>query len=274
MLNKVHFISGLPRSGSTLLSAVLRQNPKFQSDITGPLATMCMAVHQKISGNSEFSVLFDEKRCAQVLRGMFEAYYAQVPSGSVIFDTNRSWTGRAALLGTLYPECRIICCVREIGWILDSIERMRVKNPLILSKLFGQPSHTIDSIYSRVEALMNSESGLIGASWSTLREAWFSEAARRLILIPYEALVKEPARTLRRLYEELNEPFFEHDFQNVVYDAPDYDANLGMPGLHTVQKVVEHRERRPVIPPDVFSKYDKTHFWAKADLNVRNVTIL
>jgi hypothetical protein len=26
---RLHFISGLPRSGSTLLSAILRQNPRF-----------------------------------------------------------------------------------------------------------------------------------------------------------------------------------------------------------------------------------------------------
>jgi sulfotransferase len=29
MRNRFHFISGLPRSGSTLLAALLRQNPRF-----------------------------------------------------------------------------------------------------------------------------------------------------------------------------------------------------------------------------------------------------
>ena len=29
MENRIHFISGLPRAGSTLLAAVLRQNPDF-----------------------------------------------------------------------------------------------------------------------------------------------------------------------------------------------------------------------------------------------------
>jgi sulfotransferase len=29
MQNGIHFISGLPRSGSTLLAAILRQNPRF-----------------------------------------------------------------------------------------------------------------------------------------------------------------------------------------------------------------------------------------------------
>src|SRR5262249_17029280 len=107
MLETVHFISGLPRSGSTLLSALLRQNPRFHTDITGPLAPMCGAIHHRISGTGEFSVLFDDARCAQMLRGLFDSYYAHVPPGHAAFDTNRTWTSRAALLGKLYPKCRI-----------------------------------------------------------------------------------------------------------------------------------------------------------------------
>ncbi|MEG5055281.1 MULTISPECIES: sulfotransferase [unclassified Microcoleus] len=34
---KAHFISGLPRSGSTLLAALLRQNPRFHSAMTSPV---------------------------------------------------------------------------------------------------------------------------------------------------------------------------------------------------------------------------------------------
>jgi sulfotransferase len=271
MFNNVHFISGLPRSGSTLLAALLRQNPKFHADITGPVSLLTGVIHQRIGGNGEFSVLFDEKRCAQMLRGVFDTYYAHVAGGSVLFDTNRAWTSRTALLGNLYPNCKIICCVREIGWIIDSLERMRITNPLKLSKLFQQAG---ESIYTRVDALMHSETGLIGSAWSMLREAWFSEAANRLIVISYDMLVREPGETLRKLYRHIGESHFEHDFRNVEYDAPDYDSNLGMPGLHTVHRVVEYRERQPVIPPDIFTKYAKTHFWANLDLNPRGVTIL
>ncbi|HEX8778946.1 MAG TPA: sulfotransferase, partial [Rhodanobacter sp.] len=35
---KFHFISGLPRSGSTLLAAILKQNPRFRAGMTSPLA--------------------------------------------------------------------------------------------------------------------------------------------------------------------------------------------------------------------------------------------
>jgi sulfotransferase len=272
MLNSVHFIAGLPRSGSTLLAALLRQNPAFHADITGPVAQLCGLMHQTIGGSGEFSVMFDEARCAQMLRGLFEIYYAHVPPGRVIFDTNRTWAARLPLLGALYGQCRVLCCVREIGWILDSIERMRAKNPLKLSKLFSP--HSSESIYSRVDALMNSESGLVGLAWSALREAWFGADAGRLIVIPYDVLVREPEKALRVIYRELGEPYYEHDFRRVHYQAPEYDEHLGVEGLHTVRPVVEWRERQPTIPPDLFTRYARSQFWENPELNVRGVTIV
>jgi sulfotransferase len=189
-----------------------------------------------------------------------------------VFDTNRAWTGKAALLSTLYPESRIICCVREIGWIIDSIENMLRQHPLQPSRMLN--FQTGSSVYGRAETLMNSDNGLIGLAWSSLRQAWFSEYAKRLIVINYDKLVREPQLIVKRLYEELHEPLFQHDFNHVIYDEPDYDASMGMPGLHKVREKVEYQKREPCIPPDIFAKYADAGFWLKSDMNRRGVTIL
>jgi sulfotransferase len=275
MPTQFHFISGLPRAGSTLLSAILKQNPRFSAAMTSPVAALLGAIQLKMIGG-EFGVFFDDEKRALVLKAIFESYHADrtstLASPPVVFDTNRSWTGRMALLANLYPQAKIICCVRSIAWIIDSIESMLAKNPLQLSRVFNfQPG---SSVYGRTEILMNSDKGLIGLPWSTLREAWFGDYADRLVIVPYDHLVKAPERTLERLYRVLGEPYFPHDFGNVVYDEPDYDAHIGMPGLHTVRQKVEHRERRPVIPPDIFSKYATAHFWENREINPRGVTII
>jgi sulfotransferase len=271
MVTGLHLISGLPRSGSTLLCALLRQNPRFTAAMTSPVGALCSSVHKKMCGG-EFAVFFDDDKRAAMLRGIFESYYTDVQPDHVVFDTNRTWTGKAALLRVLYPGSRIICCVRDTGWIIDSVERMLAKNPLQLSRIFQfQPGA---SVYARVETLMNSENGLIGLAWSNFREAWFGDEAKRLIVVPYDHLVRAPRQILRQLYDELGEPWFEHDMNNVEYDEPDYDAQLGMPGLHRVRQKVEHQARRPCIPPDLFAKYAHTHFWEKPELNTRGVRVL
>src|SRR5262245_45264352 len=103
--------------------------------MTSPVATLIGALMPKMSGANEFAVFFNDELRRAVLRGVVDSYYAEVPGRHVVVDTNRSWTGRSALLAELYPESRIICCVREIGWINDSIERMLHKIPLRLSKI-------------------------------------------------------------------------------------------------------------------------------------------
>ncbi len=240
--------------------------------MTSPVASLLAAVLPKIRGGSEFAVFFNDGNRARILRALFDGYYPEAAAERVVFDTNRIWTARAALLSRLYPASRIICCVRDIAWIIDSLERMLRKNPLQMSRIFGfQPGA---SIYSRVETLMNSENGLIGLPWSSLREAWFSEDSKRLILVDYDRLTKEPEATLHRLYQELGQPWFAHDFDRVEYDEPDFDAHLGMPGLHTVRAKVTPAAREFSIPPDLVSKYAPSSFWANPKLNPRGVLIL
>jgi sulfotransferase len=268
----IHLISGLPRSGSTLLSALLRQNPRFHAGVASPVAVLCAKLQEAMSEGREFAAFFSDDRRRALLRGLFDSYYGHLPSNSVIFDSSRSWTGKTALLGELLPEARIICCVREVAWILDSVERLVRRNALQLSTLFGRKAG--GSIYSRIESLMNPDTGLVGLAWSSLREAWFSESAVKLIVIRYESLVRQPRSVMSQLYEELKEPGFSHDFDNVVYDEPFYDAQIGLPGLHRVLPRVEYRERDICLPIDIVNKYADVNFWNNLKLNPRGVLIL
>ena len=259
MQRTFHFISGLPRSGSTLLCAVLRQNPRFGAAMTSPMASIALSLVDEMSPPSQFAPFFDDDRRCAVLHGLFDAYYGPASGGQVVFDTNRIWTGNIALLARLFPTCRILCCVRDIGWIIDSVERMLRRNPLQASRIFE--GRQLRTIYARVEALMNADIGFIGAAWGNLREAWFSEFADRLLLLSYEGFVRDPAGAMRNLYEALDEPLFAHDFDHLEYDEASYDTALGMPGLHRVQARIAVAERAPTIPPDIFNKYAANAFW-------------
>jgi sulfotransferase len=74
MARTIHFISGLPRAGSTLLCALLRQNPRFAASMTSPVVSLVNALMPNIGGGNEFSVFFDDERRRAILRGLFDAY--------------------------------------------------------------------------------------------------------------------------------------------------------------------------------------------------------
>ncbi len=136
MIRCVHAILGLPRSGSTLLAALLRQNPAFVAGMTTPMFMLVNTFLDQVSPGREFSNFFDEDRRVSVLRSMFDGYYGALASGKIVFDTNRSWPPRSTILQRVYPANRIICCVRDVGWILDSFERVLRESPLHVSRIF------------------------------------------------------------------------------------------------------------------------------------------
>src|ERR1700727_2202459 len=133
---KLHFISGLPRAGSTLLSALLKQNPRFHAHMSGPLGTIFDALLGAMSGRSEFSLFINDAQRARILRGIFSDFYADTTK-EVVFDTSRAWCSRLPALKTLFPDAKMIVCVREIGWIVDSIERLIQKNAVQPSSIFN-----------------------------------------------------------------------------------------------------------------------------------------
>jgi sulfotransferase len=52
MTKQFHFISGLPRSGSTLLSALLLQNPRFHAGMTSPVGTLFSGMLNQFSAEA------------------------------------------------------------------------------------------------------------------------------------------------------------------------------------------------------------------------------
>ena len=270
MDNGNHFISGLPRSGSTLLAALLRQNPVLHANITSPVSSMVGAMLAEMSASNEGSVFFDEAQRAAVLRGLFQNYYHAIASTRTVFDTSRSWTTRLDLLSRLFPDAKMICCVRPVPWIIDSIERLLRHNPFELSKIFGFEQG--GTVYSRAEGLM-SPAGMIGFALNGLKQAMHSDQAHRLMLLPYDTLVGDPAAAMAAIYTFTGLPPFRHDFDAVTFDAGEFDARLGTPGLHHVRRQVRAIARETILPPDLWERFERTSIWRMPEFNTTRIPI-
>lgn len=253
----IHFISGLPRSGSTLLAAILRQNPKFSAGMTSPVAGLFRAMEDATSGSVETSLFVSEDQRQTLLRNIVLGFHAGADGD--VFDTSRMWCARLPILARLFPEAKIIACVRELGWIFDSFERLYRNNGMRPSGIYGWD--TSGTVYTRTMALAAS-SGVVGYALDALREATASsEAHGRLMLVDYESLCKFPRAEVSSIYEFIGEPYFEHDFSQVEYEAGEFDRQLGAEGLHTVCGRVEWRPRHSILPPQLFHRFDGDAFW-------------
>lgn len=258
MVETLHFISGLPRSGSTLLAALLRQNPRFHADMMGPMANLLDGIVSQVSAGSEISAMVSTEQRGRILRGLFDSFYADY-SEEVIFDTNRAWTAQLSTVMQLFPNAKVICCVRDVSWIMDSLEQRFRANSFENTKLFNSAGERA-TVYTRVETLAR-PSRLVGFAYQALREACWSEHASNLMIVDYDILVQRPKDVMQLIYKFIDEPYYDHDFDNVEYDKPSFDANLGLLGMHKVHRKVGKRSRRTILPPDLFERYSNMAFW-------------
>lgn len=264
-MKKYHFISGLPRSGSTMLSGVLIQNPDFQAGMSSPVSSIINGCLEQIGAGSEFYSFFDDQRRISLCNAIFESYY-ELSDKKVIFDTSRMWTAKMHQLVELFDDFKVICLVRNPAWIMDSFEKIYRKNPFDYSKMFNPGTRM--TVYSRCESLVN---GVLGMPLTALKEAFYGEYSDRLLLVDYDLLAQFPKKSMQLIYDFLKIPYFEHDFDNVEFSQDEFDYSIGVKGLHTVKRKVEFQQRRSILPPDLFQKYSEMAFWKDTAGSAANV---
>lgn len=255
-MKQYYFISGLPRSGSTLFSAILRQNPEFYADISSPVeAFIGSSIDLVTTSESKLTISQDQRK--NILHGVFEGYYKHIDK-PVIFDSCRLWTKRTNVLKALFPYTKVLCPVRDIVSILNSFEVISSKNPFY-SKTTAKNT---DNVFARCDGMMDKNGGIVAGPWILLQEG-YALNPDMIHFIEYEKLCKEPEKTIRGVYEFLEKPYYSHDYDNVEYSNEKYDKICNLENLHTVRKKVEYKPPRNVLPPEIVKKYQEMNmeFW-------------
>lgn len=256
-MKKYHFISGLPRSGSTLLTSILNQNPRFHSRISNPLARFVKSVVTETYAGPGYALECTEKMRSALIKNLIETYHADYP-GEVNFNTNRGWSLLLPMLDNTFPDAKLICCVRDIPWILDSFEKLFRNNPFTISKLYSETER--ETVYTRANALMAPGHSL-RFPYDCLKEAVTGPQKRKIMLVEYDQLVSKPELVMKALYNFIDEPYYNHDFNNVGASYDEYDAEAGIYGLHKIRNKIEYVNRQTILPPDLWKQYSGLEFW-------------
>ncbi len=227
--------------------------------MSSPVAELFSGMIGQLGAGSEFGPLVTTDQRRRLGQGLFHSYYADHADKAVVFDTNRSWSGHMSAALDMFPQAKFIACVRNVAWVMDSVERRFRADPYEITKLFNNDAER-SNVYSRVEALAQ-RNRMVGGPWSMLKQAFYSDQAENLLIVDYDLLAQAPEKVLRLIYEFIGEPWFEHDYQSLSYDEPEFDRNLGLPDLHKVRQKVELLHRRSVLPPDLFAQYSQLSFW-------------
>ena len=255
-MKSFYFISGLPRSGSTLLSGILKQNPEFYADIASPIESITSSIIDILT-NSDSNFVIMENQRKNLLYGIFDGHYKHIEK-PVIFDSSRNWTRKTPLIKALFPHAKILCPVRDLVSILNSFEVISSKNPFYSKTL----TKNKDNVFSRCDDMMDKNSGIVAIPWISLKEG-YAINPEMIHFVEYGDLCKEPEKTMRNVYKFLEKPYYSHDFENVEYENKNFDLTCNLEDLHTVRKKVLYDPPRNILPLEIVKKYREMNmeFW-------------
>lgn len=131
------YVTGLPRSGSTLMCQLLGHHPRIYSPgHSSPLCQLLDNARASLSDNpfllSQLDVDFDlaYTRMVNAFRGFINGWFAETDK-PVVVDKNRGWLRMIETVDLLDPDFRMIVCIRDLRQIYGSVEAQHRKTLLI-----------------------------------------------------------------------------------------------------------------------------------------------
>jgi sulfotransferase len=256
------FLSGLPRSGQTLLSTILNQNPDIHSGPESPLCNLITNCFINLENTEQYWLYPKKDLFKKFAKALADSYYDDVNSQYII-DKCRVWNSRfniELIKNNLNPQVKIICCVRDVLEVLSSYIKL-VNNT-------NQKSFVDDNLTSagmeindenRCKWLM-SENGLINLSLKCISETY---KLPEIYLMEYNDLVSNPANVIKGIYNFLELPFYQHTFTNLKNNLQPNDDLLGLPTLHYVRKDIIKISIPPseILPQSIINKYNNMEIW-------------
>jgi sulfotransferase len=243
-------MSGLPRSGSTLLTALLNQNPEIHASTNSPLLDTIHYTEEYLLKDSEqYKAHPNPEGAHKVLSSIPENYYCNTPQ-NIIVDKSRGWANQIECIQDyITKEPKIICPVRDIHDIITSflyLIQKSNKRSYVDEHLIGNGITVSND--NRADFLMSSQ-GSIGLCYHALSEAFRKGYDKYLLLVDYDDLVRDPQQQLNKQEEN--------------------DSVYGLENMHTVRSSVEkiHRDNTKFLSDYVLDKYKHMEFWKKRTQN-------
>jgi sulfotransferase len=252
----IHFVSGLPRTGSTLLMNVLGQNPQHHVTPTSGLIEIIMGLRSTWKNHIEFKAEGLEKvkhRIQGAMKGMIYGYFEnELKEGKIVFDKSRGWLNYIEHLeDVLGKRVKVLVPIRDVREILASFEKVYRTRGIEYNYPPDEHFFNNQTLEGRCEDLLK-PSGVVGVAINRLRDA-LTRKGDRLLIIPFRAFTSEPQTAMKLIHQFLELDPFEYNFDEIKQVTHENDLWHGMK-LHTIQSKIKSSEK-PSWPEILPKKY-------------------
>ena len=258
-------MGGMARSGSTLLCAILQQNPNLYVSEQSPVCDLTYKLNLLFDSNQFYQGCPNEQRRINALKGLIDNYYQDV-SQEIIIDKFRSWGTpyNFSMIESLYTkDAKIICPVRDVIECIVSFLVLIKKNTNKKSFIdAGLESKGLDlTDENRCEEIVNGDGGIKHDLFAMEHSKYKPDHYH---FVEYNNLVDNPSQIISNLYDFLEIDHQEHNLKYINFTSQSRNSQYyGMPDLHNVRKKISKKSINPsdILPDSIIRKYSGMEFW-------------
>lgn len=212
----------MPRSGSTVLSAVLSQNPKIHAEGMSAVCQLMWDINVSCRDNCAEPLIAANRgqTVVDLITAVPSIYYKYV-NKPIIVDKNRGWchpTNVEMIKRFISPAPRIIVLDRDLDEVVESFIKLGERNGVQIpeQELRKAGTNPVMSCYEAVQMARENDKG-------------------EFLFIDYSDLMADPQASLERIYRFCGWFEFQHDFVNIQPTHTDADGVYLLDGLHEVR---------------------------------------
>jgi len=224
---KLFFLVAQPRSGNTLFASIINQN----KDIAATANSLTLEIMKDLfllKKTDVFQNYPDEQSLDNVLDNVFNNYYQHWPQRIIIDRGPVMTTGNFELMQKHFKHgFKCIVILRDLIDVLASYMQWYTKNPDAFPNRYG---HNTDE--EKLMMIMNSK-GAVAKDLEAIKNSFnYPDICH---YVKYDDIVANPEQEFRKIYQFLDEPYFNHSFNNldqVNVNGLSYDDKIVGSNMH------------------------------------------
>lgn len=239
-MEKLFFQSSLPRAGSTIFSNICLQNPDIYHTATSGVLELVFAARSNYTNSPEFKAQDPElmkKGFINFCKKGMDGFYEAITDKKYVIDKSRGWGIHYDFLNLIYPNPKIICMVRDLRDVFASMEKNYRANPDKHNEILDWSKMQGTSTPKRIDIW--AQGVPVGMAIERLSEIIRQGIDSKMLFIRFEDLCLYPDITMKKVYEYLELPYFNHDFDNIDQITKEDDEVYGIFGDHKIRKKLE-----------------------------------
>ena len=254
---KLFFLVAMPRSGNTLFASIMNQNPNVVCTANS-ITLEIMKDLYLLKQTDVFLNYPDHGSLDNVMDSVYDNYYKDWPQEYIIDRGPVMAKGNFALMQKHFKRpFKCIVLVRDLLDVLASFMKWYTENP---DSFINR--HGLKNDEEKLSTLMNKGGGL-AKELEAIKNAY--NYPNICHFVKYDDLVARPKEEIQKIYQFLEIPFFNHQFQDlkqININGIGYDDRIVGTNMHTIRTVVrkEYNSYRDKLPERIKQKYEHIRF--------------